>query len=73
MVVWQSYLAGTTVGILGRRFGANGNALSPEFAVASSATTNLNNPDVATVGTAGNFVIVWQAGPQSLRGQRFTP
>jgi hypothetical protein len=73
VVVWQSYLAGTTVGIHGRRFGANGNALSPEFAVASSATMNLNDPDVATVGTAGNFVVVWQAGPQSIRGQRFTP
>jgi hypothetical protein len=34
---------------------------------------NLNKPDIATVGTAGNFVVVWQAGPQSIRGQRFTP
>ena len=73
VVVWQSYLGGTKTGIHGRRFGATGNALSPEFEVTSSTTTILGSPDVATIGTAGNFVVVWQNGPQGLRGERFTP
>jgi hypothetical protein len=73
VVVWQSYLDGTKTGIHGRRFGATANALSPEFEVSSGTTTVLNYPDVAAIGTAGNFVVVWQAGPQVLRGQRFTP
>ncbi len=73
VVVWQSYLEGTKTGIHGRRFGATGNALSPEFEVTSSTTTILGSPDVATIGTAGNFVVVWQVGPQTIRGQRFTP
>jgi hypothetical protein len=73
VVVWQSYLAGTKTGIYGRRFGASGNALSPEFEVMSATTTILRNPDVATIGNTGNFVVVWQSGPQSILGQRFTP
>jgi hypothetical protein len=73
VVVWQAYLGGTKTGIHGRRFGASGNALSPEFEVTAATTTILGSPDVATIGNAGNFVVVWQLGPQSLRGQRFTP
>jgi hypothetical protein len=73
VVIWQSYLDGAKTGIHGRRFGAAANALSPEFEVSSTTTTILNYPDVAATGAAGNFVVVWQAGPQLLRGQRFTP
>jgi hypothetical protein len=73
VVVWQAYLGGTKTGIHGRRFGAAGNALSPEFEVTAATTTILGSPDVATIGPAGNVVVVWQLGPQSLRGQRFTP
>jgi hypothetical protein len=75
VVVWQAYLDGFKVSILGRRFAASGAALSPEFEVFSGADNALvpGNPDVATLGTAGNFVVVWQDGSQSISGRRFTP
>jgi hypothetical protein len=73
VVVWQSYLGGVKTGIHGRRFGSTGNALSQEFEVTSTTTTILTNPKVAMIGAAGNFVVVWQNGPRSIAGQRFTP
>jgi hypothetical protein len=75
VVVWQAYLDGVKVSILGRRFAASGAALSPEFAVFAGADNALvpGNPDVAPLGTAGNFVVVWQDGSQSVSGRRFTP
>jgi hypothetical protein len=74
-VVWQSYVSSQQVGIYGRRFAANGAALSPDFEVVSGPdnATAPTNPDVATIGTAGNFVVVWQAGSQAIYGRRFTP
>jgi hypothetical protein len=76
VVVWQSYVSVQKAGIYGRRFAANGGALSTEFEVTSgpNGATAASNPDVATVGTAGNFVVVWQAGGgQGIFGRRFTP
>jgi hypothetical protein len=75
VVVWQAYLDGVKVSILGRRFAASGAALSPEFEVLAGADNALvpGNPDVAPVGTAGNFVVIWQDGSQSISGRRFTP
>jgi hypothetical protein len=76
VVVWQSYVSAQKAGIYGRRFAANGNALSPEFEVTSGLndSTAAANPDVATVGTTGNFVVVWQrGGGQGIFGRRFTP
>ncbi|MFL6237363.1 MAG: hypothetical protein ACJ76N_29845 [Thermoanaerobaculia bacterium] len=75
VVVWQAYLDGVKVSILGRRFAASGAALSPEFEVFAGADNALvpSNPDIAPIGTAGNFVIVWQNGSQSISGRRFTP
>jgi hypothetical protein len=75
VVVWQAYLDGVKVSILGRRFAASGAALSPEFEVLAGADNALvpGNPDVAPIGTAGNFVVVWQDGSQSISGRRFTP
>jgi hypothetical protein len=75
VVVWQAYLGNAKVSILGRRFNANGGALSPEFTVFAGAdnATVPSNPDVAMIGTTGNFVVVWQDGSQSISAQRFTP
>jgi hypothetical protein len=75
VVVWQTYLDGTKVSILGRRFAASGAALSPEFEVFAGADDSLvpGNPDVAATGKAGNFVVVWQNGVKSISGRRFTP
>ena len=75
VVVWQAYLGSAKVSILGRRFNASAAALSPEvevFAGADNATVP-GNPDVAMIGTTGNFVVVWQDGAQSISGRRFTP
>lgn len=75
VVVWQAYLGSAKVSILGRRFNGSGAALSPEFEVFAGADNALvpSNPDVATLGTTGNFVVVWQDGSQSISGRRFTP
>jgi hypothetical protein len=75
VVVWQAYLDGFKVSILGRRFAASGAALTPEFEVFSGTDngTAPANPDIAMTGTTGNFVVVWQDGPQSISGRRFTP
>jgi hypothetical protein len=74
VVVWQAYLDGVKVSILGRRFAASGAALSPEVEVFAGDNGLVpGSPDVATVGTAGNFVVVWQNGAQGIFGRRFTP
>lgn len=75
VVVWQAYLDGSKVSILGRRFNPSGAALSPEFEVFAGTDNVLvpGNPDVAMIGNKGNFVVVWQNGSQSVSGRRFTP
>ena len=74
VVVWQSD-TGTRRGIFGRSFAANGAAIAPDFEVKSenADSTPPINPDVSHVGTAGNFVVVWQEGTQTILGRRFTP
>ena len=75
VVVWQAYLGSAKVSILGRRFNASAAALSPELEVFAGADNAMvpGNPDVAMIGTTGNFVVVWQDGAQSISGRRFTP
>lgn len=74
VVVWQAYLGSAKVSILGRRFAASGAALSPEFEVFAGDNGLVpSSPDVATLGTAGNFVVVWQNATQGVFGRRFTP
>lgn len=74
VVAWQADL-GTRVGIFGRRFGATGTATGAEFEVVAENESSRApaNPRVAHVGTAGNFVIVWQDGTQAIMGRRYTP
>jgi hypothetical protein len=75
VVVWQSSVSPQQVGIYGRRFSAAGAALSPDFEVVSGPdnATAASHPDIAMIGTAGNFVVVWQAGSQAIYGRRFLP
>jgi len=74
-VVWQSSVSLEQVGIYGRRFSAAGAALGPDFEVVSGPdnATAASHPDIAAIGTAGNFVVVWQAGSQAIYGRRFIP
>jgi hypothetical protein len=74
VVVWQALL-GNPDGIFGRRFNASGTATGPDFAVTSGPenATAAANPDVAHLGTAGNFVVVWQAGDRAIFGRLFIP
>lgn len=74
VIVWESDTR-TVSGISGRRFNANGAPVSEELVVESTAEGNLQptEPDVAHVGTAGGFVVVWQDTRQKLAGQRYNP
>ena len=74
VVVWQSDL-GTRRGIFGRAFTAAGAPVAPEFEVKSEASDSTPpiNPHISHIGTAGNFVVVWQEGTQTVFGRRFTP
>jgi hypothetical protein len=74
VVVWQTNHI-SQAAISGRRFNAGGVAKSPDFEVISGLQDAMapSNPDVAHVGTAGNFVVVWQAGVEGIFGRPFTP
>jgi hypothetical protein len=72
VVVWQGY-AGTKLGIFGRRFSAAGAATGPEFEVVTDPLQMPVDPRVAHIGTAGNFVVVWQSPTRAVFGRRFTP
>lgn len=72
VVVWESReLAGTR--IVGRRFKANGTADGADFIVDTQGDTEPmpDEADVAHVGSAGEFVVVWQAGQEDVVGRRY--
>ncbi len=72
VVVWESRET-TTTRILGRRFKANGTADGADFIVHTKGLTEPmpDEADVAHVGTAGEFVVVWQAGPEDVIARRY--
>jgi hypothetical protein len=72
VVVWQGY-TGSKYGIFGRRFTGAGVAAGAEFEVASDPHLKLEDPRVAHVGTAGNYVVVWQSPAKVVFGRRFAP
>jgi hypothetical protein len=66
VVVWESggyrfTQDGSTVGIFGQRFDANGSPLGPEFQV-NTYTTGPQRAPAVTMDPLGNFVVVWQSG-----------
>lgn len=73
VVVWESRTPDAD-SILGRRFGATGTPDGADFLVRTRADEIEGRPvepDVAHIGQAGNFVVVWQHGTSVLRAQRF--
>jgi len=72
VVVWESRETDTTR-IVGRRFKANGTADGADFTVHNKTDEEPmpDEADVAHVGTAGEFVVVWQAGQEDVVGRRF--
>lgn len=72
VVVWESRDA-TATRIVGRRFKANGTADGADFVVDTQGATEQmpGEPDVAHVGAAGEFVVVWQAGEEDVVGRRY--
>ncbi len=61
VVVWQSdQQDGNSWGVFGRRFAANGIALSGEMAINTYTTNTQDNPAIA-MDPAGDFVVAWQS------------
>jgi hypothetical protein len=72
VVAWQGFL-GTKSGIYGRRFTAAGAPAGADFEVASDPHLEPIDAKVAHIGTAGNFVVIWQDPARKVFGRRFTP
>lgn len=72
VVVWQGDV-GDDEGIYGRRFTAAGAADGTDFEVVldSEDATEPGQPEVAYVGTAGEFLAVWQDGDEGIFARRF--
>jgi hypothetical protein len=74
VVVWEHNL---TFGgaINGRRFSVAGVATGTDFAIDTYPSGNPRSiePEIAHVGTAGNFVVAFQDGLQGVWMRRFTP
>ena len=59
VVVWEGRSTEDRFGVVGRRFGADGTALGPEFQVDSDVSGYQINPQVARAAD-GTFAVVWQ-------------
>jgi hypothetical protein len=76
VIVWGSEgQDGDSIAVAGRRYDSTGNPLATEFVVNSHTPSGQTFPKVA-MGTAGNFVVVWQSYLQDgsswgIFGQRF--
>jgi hypothetical protein len=61
VVVWSSYLQdGSSNGIFGQRFKADGSPIGGEFQVNTTTSGNQTEPSVA-MDDMGNFVVAWQS------------
>lgn len=71
VVVWES--RGTENTIVGRRYKTNGTADGAEFVVHTEGAGEQRptHADVAHAGSAGDFVVVWQAGRLDVVGRRY--
>lgn len=74
VVVWEHNLVSGGA-INGRRFSVAGVATGPDFAVDPYPAGDLRSiePEIAHIGTAGNFVVAFQDGLQGVWMRRFTP
>ena len=78
VIVWDVYDSTpnpTVVGIYGRSYTSGGVAQGSDFVVLEKPrdADELEAPDVAHVGTAGQFVVVWQTGDETITGRRYKP
>lgn len=73
VIVWESDNH-EGAGIVARRYGSNGTALSAEIRV-EMVPDGARKPETPAVAglSAGQFVVVWQDGQQKLFGQRYKP
>jgi hypothetical protein len=78
VVVWNSITQdGSSYGVFGQRFAANGAPLGPEFRVNTYTTNGQSAPDVGA-DASGNFVVLWTSDGQDgssfgVFGQRYGP
>ncbi len=72
VVVWQGY-TGSKYGVFGRRYTGAGVATGGEFEVATDDHLKLEDPRVSHIGTAGNYVVVWESPARAIFGRRFAP
>jgi hypothetical protein len=76
VVVWQSaWQDGSSYGVYGQRFDANGNKVGSEFQVNTWTTRDQLNPSITSLSNGG-FVVVWESDRQDgsswgVYGQRF--
>jgi hypothetical protein len=72
VVVWESREPEVTR-IIGRRFKANGTADGADFVIDTQAEGEPmpDEAEVAHIGSAGEFVVVWQAGQEDVVGRRY--
>jgi hypothetical protein len=74
VVVWESDVS-NGARIAARRFTQTGAPASIELIVESVAdgAPKPSQPEIAHLGTAGNFLVVWRDGTLKLSGQRYKP
>lgn len=77
VVTWQSFgQDGSSSGIYGQRYDANGNTLSTEFRVNTTTSNTQANPSVAAL-INGDYVVTWRSdgqngtGSSDIYGQRY--
>lgn len=78
VIVWDGDDQAPTpdlVGIYGRSFTSGGVAQGSDFAALEKPrdAATVKAADVAHIGTAGHFVVVWENGTTLLTGRRFKP
>ncbi len=74
VVVWENNLVSGGA-ISGRRYSLAGVATGTDFAIDTYPPGDLRSiePEIAHIGTAGNFVVAFQDGLQGVWMRRFTP
>jgi phosphodiesterase/alkaline phosphatase D-like protein len=76
VVVWRDAVRdGSSGGIFGQRYGADGQRVGSQFAVNTTTTGDQSNP-MAAIDADGDFVVVWQSAGQDgdgwgIYGRRF--
>ncbi|MEO5330577.1 MAG: tandem-95 repeat protein [Magnetococcus sp. YQC-5] len=76
VMTWQSYSQdGSSFGVYGQRYNANGIPVGAEFLINSTTLNEQSNPSIAALGDGG-FLVTWHSSLQdgsgfAIQGQRF--